>query len=300
MLFSWLTEHRRDKILAEPFPGEWLEYLQDDVPHYQFLTPDEQQHLRDLIQVFVAEKIWEGGGGLDVTPEMQVSIAAQACLLLLGFERHDFYKNVQTVLVYPQGYQTTSEQVTAAGVLETGSARLGEAWGLRGPVVLSWGDALSGGRNPFDGHNLVLHEFAHKLDARDGSADGVPPLPEGQEQYDEWHDAMAPEYDELVRKSENGRADLLDGYGATSPAEFFAVSTECFFEKPRQLKSRHERLYDVLQRYYRQDPAGRVEAYQQAHPASPEEDGETHDGHRHNGRHKHGRKHQHEHEPARL
>ncbi len=272
MIFSWFAEHRRQAILAEPFPDAWLDHLRANVPHYEFLPAKEQKHLRDHIQIFVAEKQWEGAGGLELTEEMRVSIAAQACLLLLGLENHNFYKNVQTILVYPGGYTAPAEQAIEGGLVQEGSiARLGEAWGRGGPIVLSWGDAREGGRNPGDGRNVVLHEFAHKLDARDGSADGVPPLPEGQEQYDEWAEVMAPEFDHLVAQSEHGKADILDGYGATSPAEFFAVATECFFEKPRQLRARHERLYEVLRRYYRQDPAARVEAYHQQHPPAAAE-----------------------------
>ena len=278
MLFSWLTEHRRKKILAEPFPEAWEHYLHRDVPHDEFLSDEERERLRDLIQIFVAEKNWEGCGGLTLTDEIRVGIAAQACLLLLGLEDHNFYKNVQSILVYPSGYKVVETHPREAGIVdETPGARLGEAWSTGGPVVLSWSDALTGGRDPFDGHNVVLHEFAHKLDLRDGSADGVPNLSEGQEQYDEWHDVMAPEYDHLVAQNEQGRADLLDGYGATSPAEFFAVATECFFEKPRQLREKHPRLYDVLARYYRQDTAARVETAvrdrDEAEPRTAENDG---------------------------
>lgn len=261
MLFSWLTGQRREKVLAEPFPDEWEPYLRRDVPHFEFLSPEEQQRLRDLVRIFVAEKSWEGCGGLELTAEIKVSIAAQACLLLLGLENHNFYNNVQSILIYPSGYRVIETRPNEFGVVsEMPSARLGEAWGISGPIVLSWSDAQGGGRNPHDGHNVVLHEFAHKLDMRDGSADGVPVLPEGQEQYDEWHEVLAPEYERLMAQHENGRADVLNGYGASDPAEFFAVATECFFEKPDQLQEKHPRLYDVLARYYRQDTAARVEA----------------------------------------
>lgn len=270
MLFSWLAEHRRQNILAEPFPSDWLAFLHRDVPHYEFLSDAEQKSLRDHVQIFVAEKTWEGCGGLELTVEMQVSIAAQACLLLLGLEHHDFYKNVDTILVYPTGYKAVQEQPGAvAGLVEAGpSFRLGEAWS-RGPVVLSWSDALNGGRNPHDGRNVVMHEFAHKLDLRHGGvADGVPDLPGGQDQYDEWADVMSTEYERLVALHEHGRADVLDEYGATNPAEFFAVSTEAFFEKPRQLREKHPPLYDVLAGFYGQNTAARVEAVLEAERAA--------------------------------
>ena len=269
MLFSWFAEHRRQNLLAsQPFPNEWLEYLRADVPHYEYLSLGEQKSLRDHVQIFVAEKNWEALGGLTMTEEIQVSIAAQACLLLIGLEKHDFYPNVESILVYPSGYKAKDEQLVAAGVIQVGASfRLGEAWG-RGPVVLSWSDALRGGRDPADGNNVVLHEFAHKLDMqKDGSADGVPALPGNQDQYDEWADVMSREYDLLVAASQYGRADLLDEYGATNPAEFFAVATETFFEKPLPMRERHSRLYDVLKGYYRQDTAARVEAAAQVRQA---------------------------------
>jgi Mlc titration factor MtfA (ptsG expression regulator) len=219
MLFSWFKDLRRQSLLDEPFPDAWVEFLRRDVPHYEFLSPDEQKLLRDHIRVFIAEKNWEGCGGLEMTEEIQVGIAAQACLLLLGLENHDFYPNVETILVYPYGYKATDEQVIAAAWCRRASASGSARRGGRGPVVLSWSDALNGGRNPHDGHNVVLHEFAHKLDMRNGDgANGVPPLPEGQEQYDEWAEVMSAEYDQLVAQQESGRADLLDDYGATSPA----------------------------------------------------------------------------------
>ncbi len=136
-----------------------------------------------------------------------------------------------------------------------GSGRLGEAW-YRGPVILSWADARAGGQDPRDGQNVVLHEFAHQLDMLDGSADGIPPLPAG-EPTRHWRTVMKAEYERLVRESERGRATLLDEYGATSEAEFFAVATECFFEKPLPLSREHPELYGVLSDFYRQDPAKR-------------------------------------------
>lgn len=258
-MFTWFRDLRRKRILEIPFPEEWNTYIEADVPHDMCLTPEEKQTLREHVQVFIAEKQWEGAGGLEITDEMKVTIAAQACLLLLGLPDHNFYPNLQTIILYPSGYRSREARSVPGGITHEGmSARLGEAWPT-GQVVLSWFSARSSCRNPHDGHNVVLHEFAHLLDMRDGWADGVPTLPEGQEQYDQWAEVMAPEYTRLVEEVEEGHMEVLDGYGATNHAEFFAVTTECFFEKPLQLREKHPQLYEVLQRYYRQDTATRAE-----------------------------------------
>lgn len=253
MRFPWSRDHH---LLAEPFPSAWLGYLQSNVSLYQTLPAEEQERLRDDLRLLVAHKSWEGCRGLALTEEMQVTIAAQACLLLLGFEGRDLFPNVESILLYPAGYVATARTMSPGGVIyESESARLGEAWS-RGPVILSWPDALAGGRNAADGRNVVLHEFAHKLDFRDGAADGVPPLPEAG-QYETWASVMSAEYAALVAQSQAGQETLLDWYGATDAAEFFAVATECFFEKPADLAHSHPALYEVLRSYYRQDPAQR-------------------------------------------
>lgn len=141
-------------------------------------------------------------------------------------------------------------------MVEGESHRLGEAWS-NGPVVLSWQDVEIGGMNERDGHNVVLHEFAHKLDVNDGSVDGVPFL-DSNEQINEWSEIMSKEYERLVQASEHGKATLLDHYGATNPGEFFAVATECFFEKPVQMQHKHPDLYELLKGYYKQDTAARM------------------------------------------
>ncbi len=245
MLFAWLKQRRRRQLLATPFPEEWLAYLRDNVALYAPLTEAEQAKLRDLLRIFVAERCWEGCGGLTVTDEMQVTIAAQACLLLLNIE-HDTFSRVPSILVYPSGYRSPAER----------HGRLGEAW-YRGPVVLAWDSVLGGGKNDGDGQNVVLHEFAHQLDFLDGYADGTPPL-SSRAEYRQWHEVMTAEYERLVQESAQGRARVLDAYGATNPAEFFAVATEAFFEKAVALRQRHPALYEVLRGYYRQDTAARA------------------------------------------
>ncbi len=249
MIFSWLRRKRREKLLRSPFPQAWLPWL-EALPFYAHLSADQQARLRDDLRIFVAEKSWEGCGGLNLTDEMKVIIAAQACLLTLELD-HDHYPNVSTILVYPSTYRTQDHR-DAAGVVRSGQANLGEAW-PGGPVILAWdsiqGDVTQGA----DGRNLVFHELAHKLDMRDGLADGTPPL-KHRAMITDWVRVMTKEYERLRDASEHGHATLLDHYGATNPAEFFAVATECFFEKGRHLERRHPELYAVLCEYYGQSP----------------------------------------------
>jgi Mlc titration factor MtfA (ptsG expression regulator) len=254
MHFS-LFHNRRKQLLSEPFPDAWLAYLDANVRLYAMLTGDDQAHLRGITRVLVDEKNWEGCGGLPMTEEIQVTIAGQAAILLLGIE-HDYYANVESILVYPYDYVAV-DKVAGPGmtVSEVLSQRAGESWS-RGPIVLSWSSALAGGRNALDGRNVVLHEFAHKLDLRDGSVDGTPPLRRAND-YTEWADVMNAEFQSLRAESARGHTTLVDQYGATNTAEFFAVVTECFFERPTDLLHRHPSLYAVLREFYGQDPATR-------------------------------------------
>jgi Mlc titration factor MtfA (ptsG expression regulator) len=257
MLFKWLTSRRRRKLLASAFPDAWLRYMRQNVALYALLSDAEQGKLRDDLRVFISEKNWEGCGGMAVSDEVKVTIAAQACLLLLAIE-HDYFGRVRSILVYPSGYRSPSERHVQGGTIEeSDEGRLGEAW-YRGPVVLAWDSVLAGGRSLDDGRNVVLHEFAHQLDFLDGLADGTPLL-ENDAQYRTWQKVMTEEYERLCRESAKGHATLLDEYGSTNEAEFFAVATECFFEKPRPMQRRHPLLYDVLRDYYKQDPAKRLE-----------------------------------------
>jgi Mlc titration factor MtfA (ptsG expression regulator) len=259
MLFSWLKRRRRSKLRAQAFPAGWETWLNDGVLHYRDLDPNDQAALREIVQILHAEKHWEGCGGLTLDDRIKVVIAAQAGLLLLGLD-HDYFPRVLSILVYPKGYMNPRESVGPDGVVRQGEANLGEAW-YRGPVILSWKDAAYDGLHPYDGQNLVLHEFAHQLDMEDRSVDGTPPL-SGRAEAARWHKVTEREYARLVDDAERGRPAVLDEYGATNRAEFFAVATECFFERPIDLRRRHSDLYDVLRGYYRQDPAARARARQ--------------------------------------
>ncbi|MGF1582696.1 MAG: zinc-dependent peptidase [Gemmataceae bacterium] len=253
MIFSWFKRRRRKKLLAEPFPEAWLDYIEPNVPAYAHLNDKEQTKMRNDLRILVAEKDWEGCGGLEMTDEIKVTIAAQASLLLLGL-KHDYFPSVLSVLVYPDSYRSQGG-IGQDGLFHTGTENLGEAW-YRGPVILSWEEVRIGGTDYRDGRNVVLHEFAHQLDFADGTINGTPPL-ETNDMYGRWREVMTAEYEQLVHDAQTGGYTVLDYYGATNAAEFFAVTTECFFERPGEMRRGHPELYALLSDYYHQDPASR-------------------------------------------
>jgi Mlc titration factor MtfA (ptsG expression regulator) len=253
MIFSWLRRRRRQALLASPFPDAWLGYLTQDVAHYSFLSAAEQAKLRDDLRIFIAEKQWEGCGGLAMTEEIRVTIAAQASILTLGFADEHF-ERVQSILVYPEAYVVPVEHPIGSHVtLQMLQDRLGEAH-YRGPVILSWNETLAAAREPGAGNNIVFHEFAHQLDMLDGLVNGTPLLSD-DDLADRWRRIMDREF-EAHRRNRHHQS-LLDPYGATSEAEFFAVATECFFDRPVDLRREHTELYELLRDYFRQDPAAR-------------------------------------------
>jgi Mlc titration factor MtfA (ptsG expression regulator) len=257
VIFSWLKQRRRRKLAAAPLPAEWKRVIQRNVRLYRGLPPAEQHSLERRTLVFVAEKHWVGCGGLEMTDEVKVTIAAQACLMLLGVPEDFCFDGLLSVLVYPTAYLMPPQHQQHNVVVDLDLEMLGEAW-HRGPVVLSWEHVLRGCRDGDDGQNVVIHEFAHQLDGLDGAADGMPPLT-GRGEQRRWEQVAAAEYERLVASSERGEATLLDQYGATNRAEFFAVASECFFEQPLRLRRRHPELYEILRGLYRQDPAARRE-----------------------------------------
>ncbi len=258
-MFHWLSNRRRKKLAEAPFPPQWEEIVRRNVIHYCMLDAAERTRLQGFIQIFIAEKHWEGCGGLELTDEIRVTIAAQACLLLLGLP-HDFYRNVLSILVYPSTVIPPQRKLghfeTALAPLEIAQPIIGQAF-HQGPVILIWDAVLNGSRHPEQGHNVVYHEFAHKLDMLDGAADGTPPLRDRGE-YRDWVTICSREYLRLKQDAEAGRKSFLNAYAATSEAEFFAVATEQFFDQPLRMKEHAPDLYRVLSEYYRQDPAGRV------------------------------------------
>lgn len=255
MFFSWLRTRRRGRLLAQPFPAAWPAYLDSNVAPYRTLSSAEKRRLHDDLRILVAEKNWEGCGGLTMTEEIKVTIAAQAALLLLGIQ-HDYFPKLMSILVYPSSFLVPDRPEPDDWLVEEDEdARSGEAW-YRGPVILAWDEVLDNGRDPSQGRNLVIHEFAHQLDFEDGILNGTPPL-STRASREAWRDVMTGEYERLVRESEEGRDTLLDEYGAQDPMEFFAVVSECFFTQPRPMRSRHPRLYQLLREYYQQDTAAR-------------------------------------------
>ena len=252
MLFKWWRNRRRRRWLKQPFPPTWEPHLAA-LPFFKKLNADEQQDLRGLVHVFIREKYWESCGGLQMDNHIKVVIAAQACLLILRLD-HEWYKNVTSILVYPSAFLNNMPNAGPGGVVGTAEApHAGEAW-LGGEVILAWDSAYAGGRNPDDGHNTVYHEFAHKLDMLDGYADGAPPLGDCEQQR-RWAEVLSKHFSHLKKATAAGRRTLIDPYGTTNPAEFFAVATEVFFEKGAQLKRIRPNLYDSMASFYLQDPA---------------------------------------------
>jgi MtfA peptidase len=259
-VFGFFKRRRRRKLLAKPFPQTWLALIEQNMRIYAGLVDADRHELLGLVQIFMAEKSFEGCGGLELTDLIKVTIAAQACRLLLHRET-DLYPRLITILVYPTAYVAKSvEPIGGQIALEGEEIRLGEAW-KGGVVIVSWDEAHAASLGQTYGRNLVLHEFAHQLDMEDGAADGVPVLARRGD-YMRWAQVMEGEYERLRRDSALGRYSALDDYGATNPSEFFAVATECFFEKAGVLRKRNPELYDELKSFYRQDPAQTVSANQ--------------------------------------
>lgn len=256
MIFDWLRRRKQAEVRARPFPPAWRELIAKNVPLAARLDPAGRAALEGLVAVFLEDKAFEGCGGQVIDDEVRVTIAAQACLLLVGRGADtDPFPRVRTVLVYPSAWLGHGKRQEPDGtVIEGGGAHLGEAW-KGGPVIVAWDDARSGVQDGKDGQNVVLHEFAHALDAEDGPVDGAPRLP-SRARYTAWAAVFSDEYRQLVDAVHADHRTVLDPYGATSPAEFFAVVTETFFEKGKQLKRKHPALYEQLRAYFGQDPAG--------------------------------------------
>jgi Mlc titration factor MtfA (ptsG expression regulator) len=253
-MFGLFKRRRRQQLRAQTVPNEWRSIISRNVPFFDRLPLEDQRELLGHVQVFLAEKNFEGCGGLQLTDEIRVTIATQACLLLLH-RRTNYYPRLVTILVYPSGYMVDEERHMEGHIWSEGrEGRLGETGRQMGSMVLAWDAARSGTTDASDGMNLVVHEFAHQLDFEDLAADGVPALGSRGDKLS-WAEVMKMEFAALRAADDTGIPTLLDTYGATNPTEFFAVATEAFFERPRALRRQHPKLYGEMERFFRQDPA---------------------------------------------
>ena len=250
-MFSWFKRHRRRSLLAEPMPAGWTAIL-ERMPHVRALPAAQRQAHQDATRIFVAEKTFVGVDGLLADDAKQVVIAALASILTLGLDDFHF-DNVATILIAPSVFLGRRRaSIGMEAVIEEDEEHLGEAH-YRGPVKLSWEAIEEDINEPWGGFNLVFHEFAHQLDMLNGEADGVPSL--AKELREPWEKVMGREFEALQRAVKRRKETVLDPYGAGDPAEFFAVAVEAFFDAPRDLRERHGELYDLLRRYFGQDPA---------------------------------------------
>lgn len=254
MIFKWMRDRRRSRLADEPLPADWLAIMQRNCRHWPALSPTDQARLKRDVRWFIDEKSIEAAQGLSLSDEMRITIATHASLLGLGFAAPPFDR-LMTVIIQPEIYVGTKIERSSGFELHSQEQRLGEAW-RNGPVLVSWKDIVQQCRDWPDGRNVILHEFAHLLDMADSDADGVPSL-DSEQQYRTWREVTRAEYRSLVEQASRGRRTLLDWYGATNEAEFFAVATETFFEQPIEMRDVHPQLYDVLKLFYRQDPAAR-------------------------------------------
>lgn len=253
MIVQWIRNRRRAKIAKQKFPDNWDDIIRKNVRHVRYLGPQQTARLRFFVQVFIAEKYWEGCDGQTIDDDVKVTIAAQVGLLTLG-RCPIWFDHVLSILVYPDEHVSTNRDDSNGIVTESAQMQLGEAvW--QGPVILSWIDVLAGGRREEPGHNLVLHEFAHQLDMANGQlVDGVPPLQTRQE-LDNWVAVMTTAYEHLQVQCSAAAPTAIDCYGTGNVTEFYSVATEAFFENPRATAQQYPELYALLRDYYSLDPA---------------------------------------------
>ena len=247
-----LKQLRRQRIKEKPFSIDGEIIIQQNLPIYRHMPEKLRKSLQGHIKVILAEKQFVGCGGLEITEEMKLIIAAVASLLLLN-ERGEYYPKLCSILVYPGAYVAPqSKRINNYVVQESKEVRLGESWS-RDRIVLSWAQIKYDTQNWQDGHNVILHEFAHQLDSEKGTANGVPILPHKSD-YVTWAKVFTREYQQLINQVRRGKRTVMDAYGTMNPAEFFAVATETFFEKPKLMVQRHPALYHQLKQYYKFNP----------------------------------------------
>lgn len=260
MIWPFSKSRRRARFRELPFPAEWIDYAGRALPYVAALPDADRGRLFAHTRVLLEEKHFEGCGGFKMTDEARVTIAVQAAVLILNLpDAADYYPRLSSIVVYPEVFGVDLEYEGEDGVVSVDDEeRSGESWDL-GVIVLAWDEVIIGAGRPADGYNVVLHEFAHQLDQEDGLSEGAPALllDSGN---DRWGEVFADQYDRFTQMIHRRRRTFIDPYGAEDPAEFFAVVTETFFERPLELRVRHAELYNVLRDYYRQDPARVFEA----------------------------------------
>lgn len=244
------ARHRK-RLLATPLTPEQRAVVMRLVPLVRRLPESLRQNLEGKINLFLDQITFHGNNGIEVTDPMRLSIAAQACLLIVNSPA--WFDTLRTILIYPSAFATKRDTYDGLVVQEGHHATLGESW-ARGPVVLSWDDALEGGLDPDDGHNVVIHEFAHQLDSLTGHTNGIPILSKGQD-YEGWETAMLDAYHTHLERVESGQRTLIDPYGATNHQEFLAEAIVTFFEKPEALRREEPALYAQLSELLALDPA---------------------------------------------
>ncbi|MEX0605559.1 MAG: M90 family metallopeptidase [Marinobacter sp.] len=243
---SW----RRKQHLEQGFPEHWVVVLEAQVPFYRGLTSDLKRQFEQHVQLFLTEKNFYGCDGFEVDERVRLTIAGHACLLILARPYSD-YDEIRSILVYPDVYRVQEQVQDGLVVTHSDQVRAGEASSL-GQVVLAWSQCEESATRPGSHHNVILHEFAHQLDYLDGTADGAPPL--SGEQAEQWQQTMTQAYEQLRQSLSHQSESWLDPYGATEPAEFFAVLTETFFQQPQHLSNAQPAVYEALQKFYRIDP----------------------------------------------
>ena len=252
LLFRWDSKRRkRERLLTTPLTAQQRETMERLVPLVRRMPPPLRETLEGKMNLFFDQVTFRGPTGLEVTEDMKVSIAAQACLLIVNSP--DWYDTLRNVLIYPSTFVTGRDTHDGQLVREGSAPMLGESW-ARGPVVLSWDGALQGGLDARDGYNVVFHEFAHQLDALSGTTNGLPRLRKGQT-FAGWEKAMLDAYDRQRERLERGEPTLIDPYGATNHQEFFAEAVVTFLEKSRELKSQDPALYSQFAQLLALDPA---------------------------------------------
>jgi MtfA peptidase len=248
----FIQSYKRKQLKKKPFPKAWRQIIRKNVPFFKNMPADLQLQLKGHMQVFLAEKKFFGQDGLEMNDEIRITIAAQACLLILN-RKTNYFEKLHSVYVLPTAFVDNSGHTDTMGVWhDRQRVLLGESWGT-GKVILSWQHTKAGAADDKDGHNLIIHEFAHQLDQENGNANGAPWLA-SKRQYKDWYRIMSREFKLHCLAVKQKRKTLIDYYGATNEAEFFAVASETFFERAEEMKAQQPMLFNQLKHYYRVDP----------------------------------------------